>query len=132
MKQPMNITPQEKLQARKTCLQKQCRIQEQKLEEDFAHIRENSGSLFLSGVSWLIATAGSKVTSKAASLPSSSQKTVATQPSEHVFGLSGFLPSVKELWPVAWEIIRPYLISWGIRRMTEWFFRSVKRQSKRI
>jgi hypothetical protein len=115
------------LQARKVCLQKQCRIQERKLEEDFAHIRENSGSLFLSGLSWLIATAGSKVT-----LPSSSQKTDATQPSAHVSGLSGFLPSLKELWPVAWEIIRPYLISWGIRRMTEWFFRPVKRQSKRM
>ena len=44
-------TPLEKLISDKERIQRQCKRQEQKLNEDFSYIQENAGSLLLSGLS---------------------------------------------------------------------------------
>ena len=43
-------TPLEKLISDKERIQRQCKRQEQKLNEDFSYIQENAGSLLLSGL----------------------------------------------------------------------------------
>ncbi len=48
-------TPLEKLISDKERIQRQCKRQEQKLNEDFSYIQENAGSLLLSGLSSLLA-----------------------------------------------------------------------------
>ena len=47
-------TPLEKLISDKERIQRQCKRQEQKLNEDFSYIQENAGSLLLSGLSSLL------------------------------------------------------------------------------
>ena len=47
-------TPLERLISDKERIQRQCKRQEQKLNEDFSYIQENAGSLLLSGLSSLI------------------------------------------------------------------------------
>ena len=48
-------TPLEKLISDKERIQRQCKRQEQKLNEDFSYIQENAGSLLLSGLSFSLA-----------------------------------------------------------------------------
>lgn len=50
-------TPLEKLISDKERIQRQCKRQEQKLNEDFSYIQENAGSLLLSGLSSLLSLA---------------------------------------------------------------------------
>lgn len=50
-------TPLEKLISDKERIQRQCKRQEQKLNEDFSYIQENAGSLLLSGLSSLLSRA---------------------------------------------------------------------------
>jgi hypothetical protein len=123
MKQPAKITPQETLSARKAILQEQCRIREQKLNEDFSYLRENAGSLLLSGLSWLIApdTGTGKQTGV------TPVKTGAASPVSSVLNWAGVLSTTRTLWPIVWEIAQPMLVSWGINRIKQWFFKPKKR-----
>jgi hypothetical protein len=100
--------------SRKKHLRKQCLIQEQKLEEDFSHIRENAGSLLLSGFTGLLFS-GPKTAKKtnASALPATA---VSGQPDP--FKLANILSIGKELLPAAWEIARPLIFAWGIKKIT--------------
>ncbi|MDR2042427.1 MAG: hypothetical protein LBP98_08965 [Tannerella sp.] len=122
MKQPAKTTPQEILSARKALLQEQCRTGEQKLNEDFAYLRDNAGSLLLSGLSWLI-TPGTGTSKRANVTPA---KTGVASPASSVFSWSGILSTTKTLGPIVWEIAQPMLVSWGINKLKQWFFKPKK------
>ncbi|MDR1675218.1 MAG: hypothetical protein LBR86_01925 [Tannerella sp.] len=126
MKQPAKKTPQELLSARKALLQEQCRIREQKLNEDFSRLRDNAGSLLLSGVSWLIAPG----TGKSKPTNATPVKTGAAPSVLSGFNPVDMLSIAKALWPVVREIAQPILVSWGINRIKQWLFKPGKRPNR--
>lgn len=104
-------TPLEKLLADKQRIQQACLEQENKINKTFTYIQENAGSLLLSGLSSLLFPA------KPDKKGETAQGTVAsaTPATTSQLGLSDYLSVGKALVPLAWEIIQPLVVSWGIR-----------------
>ena len=128
------LTPIEKLLADKIDIERKCRIQEKKLNDDFAYIQDNSTSLILSGVSTLLFP--SKNTTKKSALQTSadgqqSSSTInGTAVKSPQISISDYLIIAKGMLPVAWEILQPIIIAWGIKKaksMIAGFFSGNKR-----
>lgn len=104
-------TPLEKLISDKNRLQESCRLQEQKLNADFTYIHENAASLLMSGFSALIFP-------KQKQASPNTQQTTYSKADEEItsLGLTDILSLGKSMMPVAWDIIKPILISWGIKK----------------
>lgn len=118
-------TPLEKLLADKARLQEECKAQETKLNETLCYFQENAGSLLISGLSSLLFPPN-KSTNKTKETNQSVSKDAIPPVS---FGLSDYISIAKGLLPVAWEIIQPIMLSWGIkkaRKMITSLFRSKK------
>ena len=108
------LTPLEKLISDKERIRKQCVIQEQKLNDDFSYIQENAGSLLISGFTTLLFP---NTKSKKTESP---ETATASQPVTPI-GFSDYLSIAQGLLPVAWDVIRPFLLTWGIRKAQSWF-----------
>jgi hypothetical protein len=108
-------TPLTKLLADKEDLRKQCLLREQKLNNAFSYMQENAGSLLLSGVSYLIFP-GAKTAQRT---NTSTPETDTSRKPAALSGLSDWLSVGKMLIPVAWEIVQPFIISWGIRKIMD-------------
>ena len=109
------LTPLEKLISDKERIRKQCVIQEQKLNDDFSYIQENAGSLLISGFSTLLFP-----NTKSKKTESTETATTASQPVTPI-GFSDYLSIAQGLLPVAWDVVRPFLLTWGIRKAQSWF-----------
>ena len=109
------LTPLEKLISDKERIRKQCVIQEQKLNDDFSYIQENAGSLLISGFTTLLFP-----NTKSKKTESTETATTASQPVTPI-GFSGYLSIAQGLLPVAWDVVRPFLLTWGIRKAQSWF-----------
>ena len=109
------LTPLEKLISDKERIRKQCVIQEQKLNDDFSYIQENAGSLLISGFTTLLFP-----NSKSKKTESTETATTASQPVTPI-GFSDYLSIAQDLLPVAWDVVRPFLLTWGIRKAQSWF-----------
>ena len=109
------LTPLEKLISDKERIRKQCVIQEQKLNDDFSYIQENAGSLLISGFTTLLFP-----NSKSKKTDSTETATTASQPVTPI-GFSDYLSIAQGLLPVAWDVVRPFLLTWGIRKAQSWF-----------
>jgi hypothetical protein len=105
------LTPLEKLISDKERIRKQCVIQEQKLNDDFSYIQENAGSLLISGFTTLLFP-----NSKSKKTESTETATTASQPVTPI-GFSDYLSIAQGLLPVAWDVVRPFLLTWGIRKL---------------
>ena len=128
------LTPLEKLLAEKIDTEEKCRIQEKKLNDDFAYIQDNTASLILSGVSTLLfPPKNTTKSSRRQSLPAGQETSIAGQQAsidgqQSSFGIDGnaaknsqlsvsdYLSIAKSLLPVAWEILQPIIIAWGIKK----------------
>jgi hypothetical protein len=110
MNQPTKQTPLEKLLADKELIRQQCRQQEQKLNEAFMYIQENTGSLLLSGLSALLFS-GSSASKKAKALPASGNAPTVS------LGFADVLSIGKSMMPVIWEIAQPMIITWCIKKV---------------
>ncbi|RHJ92608.1 hypothetical protein [Parabacteroides bouchesdurhonensis] len=106
-------TPLEKLISDKERIQKQCRIQEQKLNGDFSYIQENAGSLLLSGISYLLFP-GSKSTTK--SNTTTNTNTEVARQTGLSLELSDYLSIGKNMLPLLWDIAQPFIMTWGIKK----------------
>ncbi|UKI45931.1 MAG: hypothetical protein L6V92_10855 [Phocaeicola vulgatus] len=122
-------TPIEKLLAEKQQVQEACRKQEEKLNQTFAFIQANAGSLLLSGFSSLLFPAkpkGKNQTEKVAQ---------DTPPPTSKLQLSDFFSLGKALLPVAWEVAQPLLVSLGIKllrkRISNFFKPNSKEKNKK-
>lgn len=104
-------TPLEKLISDKNRLQERCLLQEQKLNADFTYIQENAASLLVSGFSALVFP-------KQKQASPNTQQTVYSKAGDEItsFGLTDILSLGKSMMPVAWDILKPILISWGIKK----------------
>ena len=109
------LTPLAKLISDKERIRKQCVIQEQKLNDDFSYIQENAGSLLISGFTTLLFP-----NSKSKKTESTETATTASQPVTPI-GFSDYLSIAQGLLPVAWDVVRPFLLTWGIRKAQSWF-----------
>ena len=107
------LSPIEQLHADKRRIEAQCREQEKKLGEDFAYMRKHAPSLLLSGISSRLFPADS------------SGRKAGDDSRNAAFTASDYLAIAKSLLPVAWNIIRPMLVTWGIHKakslVGEWF-----------
>lgn len=124
-------TPLEKLQADKLRIQQACLEQENKINKTFTYIQENAGSLLLSGLSSLLFPAKPDKKGETAQGTVASATPATTSP----LGLSDYLSVGKALVPLAWEIIQPLVVSWGIRtirkKITNLFSPSKKSSEKK-
>lgn len=109
------LTPLEKLISDKERIRKQCVIQEQKLNDDFSYIQKNAGSLLISGFTTLLFP-----NTKSKKTESTETATTASQPVTPI-GFSDYLSIAQGLLPVAWDVVRPFLLTWGIRKAQSWF-----------
>ncbi len=109
-------TPLEKLISDKERIQRLCEYQEQKLNEDFSYIQENAGNLLLSGLSSLLFP-GNKQTSKTAGKDTAP---AVTGQSSFALGIPDMLSLAKGMIPIAWDIIQPLLMTWGIKKAKKW------------
>ena len=109
------LTPLEKLISDKERIRKQCVIQEQKLNDDFSYIQENAGSLLISGFTTLLFP-----NTKSKKTESTETATTASLPVTPI-GFSDYLSIAQGLLPVAWDVVRPFLLTWGIRKAQSWF-----------
>ncbi|MEG1545105.1 MAG: hypothetical protein RR382_11385 [Tannerellaceae bacterium] len=119
-------TPLEKLISDKKRIQEQCRIQEQMLNEDVTYIHDNAGSLLLSSLSSLFFPGTNKTN---APTTSTSVAATASQPIISL-GMADYLSVAKGLMPMAWNVAKPLLISWGIQKAQTWFINTLFRKKK--
>lgn len=116
-------TPLEILISEKEQIRIKCRLQEQKLNDDFSYIQQNSGNLLLSGLSSLLFPSRKSESSSEAAKTESREESPSI-----ILGLSDYLSMVKGLLPVVWDIVRPVLITWGIARARSFFFKILHRK----
>ena len=139
------LTPIEKLLADKIEIEEKCRIQEKKLNNDFAYIQDNTASLLLSGVTTLLFPSKNTTTksSQQSSLTRQQSPVDGRQSSTGIdsistrspqISISDYMAIAKGLLPVAWEILQPIIIAWSIRKaksMIAGFFSGNKRPISR-
>ena len=101
-------TPLEKLISDKERIQRQCKRQEQKLNEDFSYIQENAGSLLLSGLSSLLFPSNKSTTK---TNDKNTAPVTAGQPSI-ALGISDYLSIAKGMIPIAWDLAQPFIMTW--------------------
>lgn len=121
-------TPLEKLISDKQRIQEQCKVQEQKLNQDFSYIQENAGSLLLSGLSSLLFP-NNKSTTKTSTNEQTATSSTTGQPLISL-GVGDYLSVAKGLLPLAWDLAQPFIMTWGIKKakklVTNLLFRKKK------
>jgi len=110
------LTPIEKLQAEKIDIEAKCRMQEKKLDDDFAYIKHNASSLLLSGISTLLFPPKNTTTKTGQQLALSSETADYNMTKSPVLSLSDYIAITKSMLPVVWGVLQPIIIAWGIRK----------------
>ena len=107
----MQQTPLAKLQNKKEWIRLESREKEEKLNQHFSYMKDNSGILILSGLSSLFFPKTSNSQKE-----DSSNHSVTTKPKELFSPLSllSFFSGGKGILPIALEIAQPFLITWGL------------------
>lgn len=116
------LTPLEKLISEREQIKEQCRQQEQKLNNQVVYLQQNAGSLLLSGLSSLLFPKTSALPVK----PTTAQSSSGNQ--AIALGISDYLSIAKEMMPVLWDVAKPLLISWGVKKARTVFFGFFKRK----
>ena len=119
-------TPLEKLISDKQRIQQECRVQEQKLNDDFLYIQENAGSLLMTGLSALLFPKTKNKSAHTENRPAEP----ATDSTSVSLGLSDYLSVAQGLLPVAWDVVRPLLVTWGIRKAQSWIVGKLFKKKK--
>ena len=121
-------TPLEKLISNRLQLQAKCDIQKQKLNEHFSYIQENAGNLFLFGISSLLFSPSKEKKSGTETNYSKQTSEVSTAS----LGFSDYISVVQSLLPMAWDVARPLLTAWGLKKIQTWAIKKLftkKRQT---
>jgi hypothetical protein len=124
------LSPIEILQAEKNVIEEKCRVQKKKLDDDFVYIKDNVSSLLLSGVSTLLFPPKSTSIKAGDQLAISSGGDGKNAIKSSTLSISDYFTITKSLLPVAWEVLQPIIIAWGIKKaksMIAGFFSEKKR-----
>lgn len=117
------LTPLERLQLEKTRLRAVGKLQEEKLTADFHYMQENAGSILLSGISTLLFP-NSKSGSSAKKQPEgTASEATANGAPQQPLGFSDYLSIAGGLAPVAWGIVQPIILTWGMKQVKKWLSR---------
>lgn len=108
-------TPLERLIAEQRRVRQSCRLQEQKINEDFGYIHRHSGTLFISGMVSLFFSDRKGNEEKGES--------------EESNGFSMFNSIWKTYSPLLWEAALPILLRWGMDKITQLFKKRPKSQT---
>lgn len=119
-------TPLEKLISDKQRIQQECQIKAGKLNDDFAYIQENAGSLLLSGLSSLLFPSTKPTSQKEAT----EQVPVSSEGSSLSLGLTEYLSIAKGMLPLAWDLAQPFIMSWGIKKAKKWLISIFSKKKK--
>jgi len=103
-------TPLAKLQHKKELIRLESTIQQQKLDQHLSYMKDNAGSLALSGLSSMLFS-GSKSSSPKEEKKQPLLSTTASLP----LGILKSLSYGKGLVPIVLEIAQPFLITWGLK-----------------
>lgn len=106
-------TPLEKLTAEKRRIWQETKEQEIKLNRQITYIQANAGSLFLSYLSSMLFSPNAK---KTLPPPTGTTDGETNEASSANISVADFIPFAKLLLPAVWEIAKPILISWSIKR----------------
>lgn len=110
------LTPLQKLTAEKNRIKQLTKEQEAKLSEHYNYVQSNAGSLLLSFVSsMLFSKSSSKDTD---STVETSNQDTNNEPASSL-SFSDLIPMSKLLLPMVWEIAKPMLLSWGIKKVSQ-------------
>ena len=106
-------TPLEKLLSDKEQLYRRCAQQQKKLNDDFLYIQENVAGVFLHGFTSLLfpGTTQKKATSSDAIAATNNRLSTSID----------YLDLIRELSPIAWDVVKPLLLTWGIKKIQSWF-----------
>lgn len=120
------LTPLEKLIFDKNNLLLESQNLELKINEDFSYIKKHAGSLVFSGVSSILFPSTKPHASHEDAKPDthSSKLPVAS------LGASDYLSIAKGMLPVAWDITRPLLLTWGIKKAQKWLIHFIFKKKK--
>lgn len=113
------LTPLQKLIEYREEVERKCLIQEQKLNEDFIYIQENSLKVLSSGFISLLFPKKRKSTSCA-----TEDQEEQTTKSSH-FELGDILSFFDKYYPIIWQICRPILTAWSIQKIQKWLTHSI-------
>lgn len=119
------LTPVERLKAEKLYFKQLSKQHEKALTADFQYIQKNASTLLLSGLSSLIFPGFKSVKAK----EPTPQKT-AESSSSPAMELSGYISLAKEMLPVAWHIIQPIILTWGIKQTQKWLSNKLFKKKK--
>lgn len=109
------LSPIERLFADKIDVREKCRIQEKKINADFVYIRDNAGGLLLSGMSSLLFPSKDTNEKSAGKLSTGAHKHL-DKSTNNRFSAFDFLAITKSLLPLAWDILQPIAITWGLNK----------------
>lgn len=126
MNNPQTQTPLEKLISDKQRIMQECSLQEQKLNDDFLYIQDNAASLLVSGISALLFPKTKDKSEKT----ENNQTAPAGESTSVSLGLSDYLSVAQGLLPLAWDVVRPLLVTWGIRKAQGWIIGKLFRKKK--
>lgn len=121
-------TPLEKLITDRQRLKRACAEQEQKLNETFAYMQENSGKLLLSGISLLLFPE-MKNKKEQGETEQTGEKKEENLPAA-TFNLSDYMSIGQTLLPIAWSVTRPLLTAWGIQKVQVWLIKKLFKKKK--
>jgi hypothetical protein len=117
-----SLTPLEQLLADKSDIEKKCSLQKKKLNENLAYIQDNASGLLISGVSALLFPSKSSDKENKRQAISESGENNRSLTKNIPFSASDYLNITKSLLPVAWEIIQPFVLTWGISKAKSLIF----------
>jgi hypothetical protein len=102
----------EKLLHDKAQLEVLIKEREKNLDRSFTYIRNNASILMVSGFTSLLFPSD-KPGKRTLSLVESVKKTVLDRP----LALSGRIAIAKSFVPLVWEIVQPFILTWGINKV---------------
>ena len=110
MRNNQTQTPLERLIADKNRVKQLCEEKGRDINDDIFYVQANAGTLLLSSLSSMLfpSSVGKKVASSGTIEGSDNTQ----------ISLMEMLPLAKTLFPIAWDVAKPILISWGVKRIS--------------
>jgi hypothetical protein len=99
-----------------------CKRQEAVINDDVAYIQANAGGILLSFLSSTL------FPSKGASPSTGNKNTIKEDsklPASSSLSFADIMPFAKSILPITWDIARPILISWGVKRIASTILNSI-------
>lgn len=112
----MNSNPQksplEKLLIEKQRIETACKEKEEKLNETFSYMQANAGTLLLSAFSSVLFPTKKKSKEED---KKEGGKSINFSEETSKMQLSDYFSIGKSLLPIAWEVVQPIMVGWGIK-----------------